>query len=404
MNHIFKNAVNYSIGNYSSKFIAILIFPIIVSYLGFEDTGELDLIISTVALLTTVFSLQIGDAIYRWFNTKDITEQQISFSNGIIIMILMVVVTTIVYAFVYYFYSSLTSFLSITYLILMSQIILSIFLQLIRAIGNVTRFTVVGIVKSVLFTITSLLVVVFTENKLYNTLLVLLGSNIICIILSIWGFSFTTYFRDYLINFLNAFKLIKYSTPLILNALSWASFFTINKYIIVSNLGISDNGVFAVAERLSTGIFFLGMFYYYSLQDHCLSNPNFKEESSFFKSIIIKVILISVGSVIMVILGSWIIFPLYFPDLVASLKYLPWLAFSNLFIILAGYLGITYNYKKQTLLMALTSLTGVVISILLSLLLVSRLSVHGVCISILIGTIFVFVTRLKYTLAFFKST
>lgn len=402
MNQIFKNAINYSIGNYSSKLIAILIFPIIVTYLGLENTGKLDLIISTVMVLTIVFSLQIGDAIYRWFNSQSLKEKQISFSNGIVIVMIMILLISILYVFAYYFYPYPKELLSVSYLILVSQIIYSVFLQIVRGVGNVTRFTIVGIIKSVVFTTTSLLAVVFTENKLYNTLLALLGSNIICIIFSAWGLNFAIYFKRHFIDVFNARKLVNYSAPLILNALSWISFFTINKYVILSYLDLSDNGIFAVAEKLSSGVFFLGMFYYYSVQDHCLSSLNFEKEHSFFRKHIVKVALISIGSIVMVILGSWIVIPVFFPDLVASLKYLPWLAAANLFIILAGYFGILYNYKKQTFSMALTSFIGVVISVVLSLSLVSTFAVYGVCISILIGAIFVFIARLRYTLIFFQ--
>lgn len=403
MNQIFKNAISYSIGNYMSKLIAILIFPIIVTYLGLEDTGKLDLIISTVMVLTIVFSLHIGDAIYRWFNTQNQEERQISFSNGIVILAIMILLVVIFYVFAYYFYPYPKELLTISCLILVSQIIYSVFLQIVRGVGNVTRFTIVGIVKSIIFTSVSLLAVIFTENKLYNTLLGLLAANITCTIFSIWGLNFTAYFRRHFINLSNARKLINYSIPLILNALSWTSFFTINKYIILSNLGLYENGVFAVTEKLATGVFFIGMFYYFSVQDHCLSSLNFEKERVFFKKIIVKVMLISGGSMLMIVAGAWIIMPIFFPKLVASLDYLIWLATANFFIILASYFGVPYNYKKQTLSMALTSFVGVVISIVLSLLLVSTYAVHGVCISILIGAVFVFVARLKYTLVFFKA-
>ncbi|MFD2564818.1 lipopolysaccharide biosynthesis protein [Aquimarina rubra] len=402
-NKILKNAVIYSIGNYSSKFIAIVIFPIVVTYLGLEDTGKLDLIVSTITILATVLSLQIGEAIYRWFNTNDLKEQQISFSNGIIVLAGMVLFTTVIYVLGYFFYHFPKDLWTLSYLILITNIVLNIFFQLLRGLGQVTRFTVVGIIKSVMYTALSLLVVIFTKDKLYNVLCVLLLSNIVGIILTIWGFDFFKFYRRAEIGVLNLVKLIKYSIPLILNALSWISFFAMNKYIIALNLELNDNGIFAVAEKLAIGVFFIGMFYYYSLQDHCLSSTDFKKEGAFFKKIVLRTILLIIVAISALLIVLWIIMPILFPNLVISMKYLPFLAFANLFIVLSSYFGITYNYKKKTMAMAITSFAGLILSLVLSTILVSPFGLYGVCIAILIGSVLVFLIRLKYTITFFKT-
>ncbi len=403
MSQIFKSAINYSIGNYSSKLIAILIFPIVVTYLGLENTGKFDLVISTVGILRTLFSLHIGDAMYRWFQCKNIQDQQISFSNGLVITLIMLFTVNIIYVCLYVFFPYPIELLTISFFILISQIILSVLLQLIRGEGRVTRYTLIGIIKSIVFTLFSLLVVIYTENKLHNIFLVLIGTNVVCIIVAVCGFNFQYYFKKSYISFSNTKKLIKYSIPLILNAFSWIGFFTANKYILFTNFGLNNNGVFAVAEKLSTGVFFKGMFYYYSLQDYSLSSSNFQKEKSFFIKIIKRTLFILLMVTIIIILGSWFFIPMFFPDLILSLKFLPWLAFANLFIALAGYMGIPYNYKKETISMSLTSFFGLIISLLLSLLLISHIGIYGICISILVGSIFVFIARLKYTLTFFNK-
>ncbi|WP_378175940.1 lipopolysaccharide biosynthesis protein [Aquimarina sp. SS2-1] len=402
-NKIFKNAIIYSIGNYSSKFIAIIVFPIVVTYLGLEDTGKLDLIVSTVTILATIFSLQIGEAVYRWFSTNDLAEQQISFSNGIVVLVIMVMLCTVLYVLGYFFYTFPKDLWTLSYFILVSHIVLNAFFQIIRGLGKVTVFTVVGIIKSILYTAASLLVAIFTQDKLYNVLLALLLSNIIGIILTIYHFDFIKFYRHAEVTILNLKKLIKYSVPLIINALSWISFFAVNKYIILYNLELDDNGIFAVAEKIAIGIFFIGMFYYYSLQDHCLSSNNFRQEGAFFKKIVLRTILMVISSILLLQLTLWIVMPILFPNLVISLNYLPFLAFANLFIVLSSYLGIPYNYKKKTISMAITSLAGLTLTLVLSMILVSSFGLYGVCTAILIGAVLVFLIRLKYNITFFKT-
>lgn len=402
MNPIFKRAIIYSIGNYSSKLVSVLIFPIVVTYLGLADAGEFDLIFSTINILAIIFSLQIGDAIYRWFNTKDLKEQQISFSNSTVVIIVMFIIVTIAYLVMYFFYPNLIEFLSVSYFILMSQIILGIYLQIIRGIDDINAYTVIGIVKSIMFSLGSLLMVIYTDNKLYNILLMALGTNVICVLMATTRVSLPLYFNRGCVNLKNSLILIKYSTPLILNAFSWVSFFTINKYIILFYFGMESNGVFAVTEKIATGVFFCGMFYYFSVQDYCLSNSNFKGEFIFFKKMMYKVVLLTSVSILSILLLSWFVVPMYFQDLEASLKFLPYLAIANLFIILANYLGIPYNYMKQTFSMALTSFFGALISVVLSLFFGSIIGILGICVSIIIGTIYIFIMRLRYSLKFFN--
>ena len=403
MNQIFRNAIIYSIGNYSSKLIAILIFPIVVTYLGLENTGKLDLITSTVAILTTFFSLNIGDAIYRWFQNKDIEEKQMSFSNGLIILLIMLFIVSVLYIILHMFYIDLIEFLTISFFILVSQIILSILMHLVRGEGKVTSYTSIEVIKSILFTLLSLAVVIYTEDKLNNIFIVFVGTNIVSIILAVYGMNLKSYYNNKYVSYSNIKKLISYSIPLTINTFSWLSFFIVNKYIILYYIGLSNNGVFAIAEKFSNGIFFLGIFYFYSLQDYCLSSLSFQKEKFFFVKIVKKVIIVSLIGIVALVLCSWVLMPIFFPKLVSSLFFLPWLALAKMFIVLSGYLGIPYNYKKETLSMSITTFSGVVISVLLSLVLINYVGVYGVCFSILAGSIFVFIVRLKYAFNFFNG-
>ena len=403
MNNILKRAIIYSIGNYSSKLISVLIFPIVVTYLGLVDTGRFDLVFSTVNVLVIIFSLQIGDAVYRWFNTKDEKEQQISFSNSVILITIMIVIVTIIYLILYFFYTDLITFLSISYFILISQIILSLYLQVIRGVGNINVYTAVGIIKSIVFSLGSLLVVVYTTSKLQNVLLMALVANIVSIVIVMSQVNSSLYFNKSCVNLSNSLKLVKYSAPLILNAFSWVSFFTINKYIILFYFGVENNGMFAIAEKVTTGIFFCGMFYYFSVQDYCLSSPNFKKEIIFFKNIMYKVVLITSIVVFMAIVSSWLVLTFYLEEFGDFLKFFPCLAIANLFIILANYLGIPYNYMKETFSMALTSFFGAVISVLFSMTFSLVFGVFSIGVSILIGAIYVFIMRFRYSVRFFNS-
>ncbi len=399
--NISKNAWIYSLGTYSSKIISLIIFPIIAVELGFEDTGKYDLVISTVAILGPIFSLQIGDAAYRWLSESSEKQKSIGFTTSTLILLVMVVLLSIVTLFVQLIQP--IPFLFIGYLILVSHMLLNTMMQILRGNGQIKLYTSAMIVRSITFTLGELWAVFYSENKLQNVLIAFAVANFLSLFICVSKGFKRKQFSLQEANKVNFKRVLKYAYPMVFNALSWVLLINVNKYIISSRLDYEMNGVFAVAEKLASPIFFLGIFYFFSAQDHYLGKANFQQLSKDFNQLIKNISLLTSFGVVTLIAGAYLLLPIFFPDLEDSIIYLPLLAIANLIMIISVYLSIPYTYQKESLQQAISTLTGIVITILLSFLLIQYWGLTGVCIAILIGALLTLGIRLKHNNAFFKA-
>ncbi|MCE7993724.1 MAG: oligosaccharide flippase family protein [Roseivirga sp.] len=398
---ISRNAWIYALGTYSSKIISIIIFPIIAVELGYADTGRYDLVISTVAILGPVFSMQIADAIYRWLTDADDQNKVIGFTNGTAVLLTMTVLLAVITFFAKL--SGPAPLLLVGAAILMSQMLLNTMMQVLRGNSQVKLYAGAMIVRSVVFTLGELWAVFYSENKLENVLAAFAVANLASLVVCVsWGIK-RDQFSFHFLRWRHIKALLSYALPLVFNTLGWLLLINANKYIIKSQLGFEMNGIFAVAEKLATPVFFLGIFYFFSAQDHFHVKKDFKSLKGEFRQLLKKVSLITSGGVVLLLVGVYLLLPLIFPDLAASIEYLPLMVLANLFMILGVYLSIPYTYHKKSMALATTTLKGFVVTLVLSIALVNAMGLYGVYIGILAGTFLTMVLRVRFARSFFKS-
>jgi len=396
-----RNALIYSLGTYSSKIISMLVFPIIAVELGLSDTGKYDLVLSTVTILVPVFSLQLGDAAYRWLSDPDEKQKTIGVTISALLTMVMIVFVSVATLLLYFL--SPHPLLWIGSLILISQILLGTMMQIVRGNGHIKLYTNVTILRSVIFSASTLWAVFYTESKLQNVLFSFAMANGVVLILCIWKgfrksqFAMSALSRDHFKTILN------YVYPLIFNALGWMMLININKYIITAELGYEMNGVFAIAEKFATAIYFLGIFYFFSAQDHFLSMIDLKNNAQSFRALLIKVGSFTSLGIILFVMASFVLMPILFPDLSQSIQYMPWLAVANFLIILSIYLGIPYTYEKKSKALATTTIIGILTVIALSFILIKPLGLLGVCIAICFGAMLILMLRIRHVRSFFTQ-
>ncbi|TCL13856.1 O-antigen/teichoic acid export membrane protein [Roseivirga ehrenbergii] len=400
--NIGKNALIYSLGTYSSKLISLIIFPIIAVELGLVDTGKYDLILSTVTILVPIFSLQMGDVAYRWLSDSNERQKGIGVTITIVLLIPMTILLGALTVFVWLQYND--PLLWGGSLILMSQILLSSMMQIVRGNRQVNLYTYATIIRSVVFTMGGLYAVFFTDAKLPNLLASFAISNFLVLTICVWKGLRKSQFSLTHLNLENIKEVLKYVYPLVFNALGWMLLINVNKYIISANLGYEMNGIFAIADKLATPIYFLGIFYFFSAQDHFLNMTDFSARKESFKLLIKKVSLIMTIGIVGLVIGAYLLIPLLFQGLIEGIEFLPWLAAINFFIIMAIYMGIPYTYDKQSLALASTTILGILCTIILSFLLIDPLGLYGVCAAILLGSFLILILRIRFVKSFFQNS
>jgi len=392
---IYKNAWIYSLGNYFNKFFSIIIFPVILARLGLEQTGKYDLIISTIAILSAAFSFKINEGIYRWLSDPNIEIKRVGFSNGILLSVLVLALSLVGYWIISSYFQY--DYLLIGTGILISQIASTVFMDVLRGTGKIKLYSFLVVATTLIFLCGAFLVVFYTDKQLQNMLLIMLISNVVTLFIAMAGSDWKTLWRKDLISTSELRAMLSFSFPVMLNALSWMLIINFNKYLISQDLGHEQNGIFAVAEKFASFIPIIGLFFYRSAQDFFLSSPEPQKQIKPFRSLMKKVVRLVLIGLVLLTFCSWLLMPLFFPDFVITVQYIPLMALVNMGIVLASYLGIPYIQQKHTSKMAITTILGAILTMTLSFLLIRSMALYGVYLSIITGVGLILYLRIVYS-------
>ena len=143
------NTVILGIGQLIPKFLAIVLLPLLTSYLTTEEYGNYDLILSIASLLIPVVTMQIQQAVFRYLLASKSAENKTLYVTGslVYIGISSVVCYPIVYLILRLFKIDSLSAVLIC-LLFLSEALYSLLGQIVRGLGYNAKYSVSVVVYS----------------------------------------------------------------------------------------------------------------------------------------------------------------------------------------------------------------------------------------------------------------
>ncbi len=404
-NILVKNTLIYAVGNLGSRLLSFLIVPLYSFYLTKSELGQYDLLLSSVSIFVPFITLQIADSVYRWLiEAKDnigLQKQAITVGSFVVLM-------NIVFAFSIYFL--LRDKFRIEYIhffiaILFLNISYSYLQQVCRGIQKNKLYSESGILFSLVYVVANIVIIVF-----YNiNVKILFTSTILAYLITIIYMLIKTRYIYYIdfknLSFQIARRMINYSLPLIPNTVSWFLINEANKFIILSKLSISDNGIYAIANKFPTILTILTSVFVLAWQDKSFIEE-INERVKINNTIIyenyinivfgLAIILISISKLILhYSVGS---------EFYEAWKYMPMLYVAVGFSSLANFLGTFYLKSKLTKGLFLAAIVGGAINILSTYLLINEIGLYAPVYGTLIGFVVVWLIRTMHTKKHIDST
>lgn len=196
--------------------------------------------------------------------------------------------------------------------------------------------------------------------------------------------------------------LLKYSLPLIPNALSWWVINVSDRTIIKIFLGDISNGIYSVANKFTNILSSVLSIFVLSWTESAAENINKKNKDHFFSSIIIESykLILALSSIIIAFLPF--VYGLFIkgPEYSEAYWQIPILVISIAFNTLVSILGSVYVALEKTKEIAKTSVYCAIINIVVNLLLINFIGLTAASLSTLIAflsmTIYRFIDIQKY--------
>lgn len=396
-----KNTIIIFVGRFSTQFLSFLLLPIYTKVLSSAEYGTYDLIITYIALITPIVSLQIEMAVFRELIDARKNESRINaiLSSSIFSILIQSTICIIIYLIVCFFinipYSSLVLFNIIA--VLLSNMLM----QVARGLGENIKYSVSSIISGIsmiFFSVFFLIILRININGLLNASILANTAAIIYLFISCRLYKRIKYVN---INISIIFNLLKYSMPLIPNSLIWWIINVSDRTMISVFLGAGANGIYAISNKFSSMLIQVFNIFNLSWTESASLHIDDEDRDEFFSSIFNKTLKYS----LLICLSLILILPLIFNLLIDkkyndSFMYIPILIIGTIFNIIVSFLGSIYVAKKLTKEIAKTSFGAGALNIIINLLLISFIGIYAAAastaLSFLIMAIFRIIDVQKY--------
>jgi O-antigen/teichoic acid export membrane protein len=391
---LFKNSAVFAIGNLGSKLIQIFLVPLYTYALSTGAYGQVDILTTTVSLLLPVISLSVYDAILRFVMDKAENNNEV-LTNALIITCIGAVIGFCIIPVFSLFH---VKYVLLTYLVLIAQAFQSLFQQYARAIDKVKIFAATGIIGTVVVASTN---VVFLLGLHLGVTGYMLSMLLAAIISAVFVFVTTRLYRHIDFRLTNKAiikRLLIFSIPLIPNSLAWWVTTASSRYFVLFFVGITANGLLAVANKIPTLLTALNTIFFQAWQMSAIEEYNSKDKSNFFNSVFrnyVSFLFIGASGILLILRPFMSIFVQR--NYYVSWKFVPLLLLAVVYSSFSTFLGTNYIAAKKTAGAFTTTIVGAGLNIALNFALVPSMGLYGVGLSSVFGYLAMWLTRVKDT-------
>ncbi|RHK91523.1 exopolysaccharide biosynthesis protein [Bacteroides xylanisolvens] len=398
-----KNTFLVFIGSFGSKLISFVMLPFYTRWLSTIDYGVVDMIGVYQALLVGLITGAISDAIFVFPKNASYEKQKSYFTSGILFSFL----TFTVSAFLFYLvkkgfeigggFNSFTQYTGWIYIMILFSFLQSFLQQFCRSVDKMYVFSIVGILLTLFTALFSFLLVPNYGIEGYLTAIVI--SNAIVVILTIViarldrYFSITSYSRaDLMI-------MLKYSVPLMPNALMWWLFGSLNRPVLESYVGLAGIGVFAVAQKFPNLASVVFNIFGNSWQISVLEEYGREGFEVFYNKIFALVTLfIAVGVLGLSFLADWVVQITVGKEFYSAATYIPLLSVAMLFLCFSTIVTPVFSAVRISKYYFYSSVWSAIISVVLNILLIPSIGIYGAVISLLCSHLLMAVIRIYFSM------
>lgn len=391
---LFKNTLLIAISGVSTKVITFLLLPLYTSVLTTSEYGDYDYITILGIFLMPVVTLLLDESMFRFLiGCKSTLEKQRVFTIAVIIelcgVLLFSILAMIITGLIEYKYDSWL----ILYVVACS--FAYIINPLLRGQGNYKAYAIYNMMISLSVTIFSIALILFWKQSIYSLLLAcilghVLAATIMSVYIKIWKYinikSFSTS---------EAYKMLKYSLPLIPNKLSWAIISVSDRFIIMNLIGSNAAGIYAISNKFPMVMDTVYGFFSTAWQESA-SRVLDSENHEFYKCMYIYM-----QRFILSMCCIWCIFmPFLFSLLInedynEALRYIPILLVASAFGEWSVFFsGIFYAYK-DTVTIGRSSVIAATLKIFFACIFIYKFGLYGGAVSTVISNVILYLYRKK---------
>lgn len=294
--NLVKNSIIFMIGNFSSKILIFFLLPLYTHYLNPAEYGEFDIYINILSMLYCFVSLQSIEIIYRFIQDAydDLSKSEV-ISNSLFITVIGILIFSIGMIFIKIWTGFPYAYIFILYTTW--NIIAQFCQQCIRGMNRSALYSITGVLSTFIQVASNVLFIVVFQLGAISLLWAHVITYFFISLIILAKFNVFKYFNYRSINLRIIFDQLRYSVPLMPNALCLWGISSLGRYLLLFFYTTTEVGVLVFATKFSQLLGVVNSVFFMAWQQSAITEYNSSDKNQFASSIFNKFLLLQISAV-----------------------------------------------------------------------------------------------------------
>lgn len=378
----------FAIGSFGSRAILFLLVPLYTNYLSTAEYGTAELIYTASDLIMPITSLVIYEAVLRYSLDRSVDRTSVILNAGVIFVggsVLALLIAPLVGL-----YPALNEWKWYVSLNIISYMAAELTMIYIRAKEKTKLFVFLGLGQTLILALLNIVLLVFCHLGIYG--------YVMANILAQTAISVTALFAGGILSDLKRAhfdralfrQMLAYSSPLILNNISWWVIQSSDKFMVEFFVGASALGLYTAASKIPALINVITSIFSKAWDISSVKEYDSTKETAFYSNVfgLYSFVVFFVCACLLLIIKPFML--IYVGEQFReSWSFVPWLLVAASFSAISAYFGALYSALKKSVNVMLSTLLSATINFVLNLLLIPRMGVLGAVAATAIAYVFI---------------
>lgn len=389
-----KNTAIISIGKIATQLITFFLLPLYTKLLSTEEYGIVDLLNSLVVFLLPIVTLQVEQAVFRFLidNRENNNQKKKILTTTFVQTILQFVILCFIYAIIQkYINNEYKLFLVLN---IFAHMVSTMTLQISRGLGSNKDYAISSFIISFVNVILNIILIAFVRIGAYGLLIANFTSNCLGGVYIIIKQKLYKYIDFKFIDIKMLKEMLKYSLPLIPNALSWWVVNVSDRVIVTYFMGAGENGIYTAANKFSSAYVTIYNIFNLTWTESLAMTINTEDKESFINKILHVIFVLFSTACIGIIAAMPFVFPIMVDEKYATGYYqIPILMIGSLFNVLVALISAIYIAEKRSSQLAKTTAIAAIINIIMTVSLIKFIGLYAASIATCVAYFVVLIYR-----------
>lgn len=390
---LIKNIVLFAVGNVGSRLILFILVPLYTSYLSTAEYGISDLVFTVSQLLIPFFSVVIFDAVVRFGLSKEEKQENVLLVGLVVAMIggvAMVLLTPLLNL-----YEVIAPWKWYVCVYVVFNMISSVEMNYLKSTDRNRLYVTISLVQTLLLAVLNILLLVAFKMGIRGYLI----STVVSTAFSAGAaFVFGGLWKELRISKMDgglAKRMLAFSSPLILNNLSWWALQSANKILIEQTLGAEDLGLYTVAVKIPSLINVIISIFSQAWNISAVKEIEGDNDSRFYTNVLKYYQFVVFGFAILLIGIMKPFMHVYVSDAYYDAwRIIPLLLAGAAFHAIAAYYASLHGAMKKSMYNMLETLLAAVVHVVMAALMIGKVGLWGAALATVSAYIVLMISRI----------